>query len=149
MGSRSLPASTNGRVDVNVHNMQPHWTRCSLASLALSLLLISSLATAAPKSRSSKLKFQEISSRYGARGYSATCKEAEPCGWALYTPGSSPRKIYKYTKNIFCSCSGGDICSLTRDALQQNSFVFYCRSKESSRYRQAYETSTATKSLFS
>merc|ERR1712038_986413 len=77
-----------------------------MASLALSLLLISSLAIAAPKSRSSKLKFQEISSRYGARGYSATCKESEPCGWALYTPGSSPRKIYKYTRNIFCGCEG-------------------------------------------
>ena len=34
-----------------------------------------------------------------------------------------------------CSCSGGDVCSLTRDALQQNSFVFYCRPKETSRYR--------------
>merc|ERR1712111_94966 len=64
-----------------------------------------------------------------------TCKNSEPCGWALYTPGSSPRKIYKYTRNIFCSCSGADVCSLTRDALQQNSFVFYCRSKETSRYR--------------
>ena len=29
-----------------------------------------------------------------------TCKRSEPCGWALYTPGSSPRKIYKYTRNI-------------------------------------------------
>ena len=28
--SRSLPASTHGRVDVNVHNMQPHWTRLAL-----------------------------------------------------------------------------------------------------------------------
>ena len=82
-----------------------------------------------------------------------TCKRSEPCGWALYTPGSSPRKIYKYTRNILwvskvmlseegkynlmfsCSCSGGDVCSLTRDALQQNSFVFYCRPKETSRYR--------------
>ena len=29
-----------------------------------------------------------------------TCKRSEPCGWALYIPGSSPRKIYKYTRNI-------------------------------------------------
>merc|ERR1712110_1285076 len=119
----------------NCSAMQPDQTRYSVASLLLSLLLISSLANAAPKSRSSKLKFQEISSRYGSRGHSATCKESEPCGWALYTPGSSPRKIYKYTRNILCSCSGGDVCSLTRDALQQNSFVFYCRPKETSRYR--------------
>merc|ERR1712183_82772 len=64
-----------------------------------------------------------------------TCKRSEPCGWALYIPGSSPRKIYKYTRNIFCSCSGGNVCSLTRDALQQNSFVFYCRPKETSKFR--------------
>ena len=31
---------------------------------------------------------------------SDTCKMSEPCGWALYVPGSSPRKIYKYTRNI-------------------------------------------------
>ena len=34
-----------------------------------------------------------------------------------------------------CSCSGGNVCSLTRDALQQNSFVFYCRPKETSKFR--------------
>jgi hypothetical protein len=74
-------------------------------------------------------------SRYGSRGYTASCKEAEPCGWALYAPGSSPRKIYKYTRNIFCGCEGGRVCSLTRDNLQQNSFVFYCRPKETSKFR--------------
>ena len=40
--------------------------------------------------------------------------------------------------NVFpssCSCSGENVCSLTRDALQQNSFVFYCRPKETSKFR--------------
>merc|ERR1712115_108252 len=35
MGSRSLPASTHGRVYVNVHNMQPHWTRRFLPDTGL------------------------------------------------------------------------------------------------------------------
>ena len=47
-----------------------------------------------------------------------------------------PPSRYKNLILIFsCSCSGGNVCSLTRDALQQNSFVFYCRPKETSKFR--------------
>merc|ERR1712126_670794 len=106
--------------------------KCCTVALILSLL--SSTVFASLRHKSSKYKFlkNDLDSSSGSKD---TCKRSEPCGWALYTPGSSPRKIYKYTRNIFCSCSGGDVCSLTRDALQQNSFVFYCRPKETSRYR--------------
>ena len=34
-----------------------------------------------------------------------------------------------------CGCEGGRVCSLTRDAIQQHSFVFYCRPKETSKFR--------------
>ena len=41
-----------------------------------------------------------LNSAAGSGDTRDTCKRSEPCGWALYTPGSSPRKIYKYTRNI-------------------------------------------------
>merc|ERR1712110_1263765 len=100
---------------------------------AMLVTLLSSTTLGSLRHKSSKLKFSD--NRIDAVGSTDTCKRSEPCGWALYIPGSSPRKIYKYTRNIFCSCSGGNVCSLTRDALQQNSFVFYCRPKETSKFR--------------
>merc|ERR1712059_96980 len=84
--------------------------------VVLLVMLLTVLVSGAPRSRSSKLKFQDT---YLGLGHSATCKETEPCGWALYVPGSSPRRIFKYTRNIFCSCEGGKVCSLARDAIQQ------------------------------
>lgn len=102
---------------------------------ALVVALWTSAVVGSLRNKSSKSKFSGNALDAATGGSRDTCKRSEPCGWALYTPGSSPRKIYKYTRNIFCSCSGGDVCSLTRDALQQNSFVFYCRPKETSRYR--------------
>jgi len=104
------------------------------ACAAILVFLLSSSVTASLRHKSSKLRYlrNKIDASGGAHD---SCKMSEPCGWALYVPGTSPRKIYKYTRNTFCSCSGGNVCSLTRDALQQNSFVFYCRPKETSRYR--------------
>merc|ERR1712025_229042 len=96
------------------------------------ITLLPWLAVGEPRHKPAKLKFQDNDISPGTT--SDTCKMSEPCGWALYVPGSSPRKIYKYTRNIFCSCSGGSVCSLARDALQQNSFVFYCRPKETSKF---------------
>merc|ERR1739838_126316 len=105
---------------------------CNVIVLVGILTLTIEVSVAVPKHKPSKLKFSDNDIPDAT---SDTCKTSEPCGWALYVPGSSPRKIYKYTRNIFCSCSGGSVCSLTRDALQQNSFVFYCRPKETSKFR--------------
>jgi len=106
----------------------------SLCACFAILVLLSSSVTASLRHKSSKLRY--LRNKIDATGGSHdSCKMSEPCGWALYVPGTSPRKIYKYTRNTFCACSGGNVCSLTRDALQQNSFVFYCRPKETSKYR--------------
>ena len=43
--SRSLPASTHGRVDVNVHNMQPHWTRLALLTFTSARVALFTSAT--------------------------------------------------------------------------------------------------------
>merc|ERR1712223_2048939 len=131
MGSscRLLRSNTT---DPTLHNMG-NLRRLSLMC-AMVVTVLSSTTSGSLRHKSSKLKFTD--NRIDAVGSATdTCKRSEPCGWALYLPGSSPRKIYKYTRNIFCSCSGSNVCSLTRDALQQNSFVFYCRPKETSKFR--------------
>ena len=58
------------------------------------------------------------------------------CRWCicLYT------SIHSCQLDLFphpssCGCEGGRVCSLTRDAIQQHSFVFYCRPKETSKFR--------------
>eukprot|EP00091_Calanus_sinicus_P011155 TRINITY_DN25362_c0_g1_i1.p1 TRINITY_DN25362_c0_g1~~TRINITY_DN25362_c0_g1_i1.p1 ORF type:complete len:169 (-),score=23.99 TRINITY_DN25362_c0_g1_i1:45-527(-) len=138
MGSESVIAVMMGNTSAVNRYRNKHCTMSELSlkvccTCAIILTLLSALSSGSPRHKSSKLKFQDNDISPGSS--SDTCKMSEPCGWALYVPGSSPRKIYKYTRNIFCSCSGGTVCSLTRDALQQNSFVFYCRPKETSKFR--------------
>merc|ERR1711955_76321 len=116
-------------------NHQKMWQELlpALVSCVIIFTILPGIAEGGPRHKQAKLKFQENDISVGTT--SDTCKMSEPCGWALYVPGSSPRKIYKYTRNIFCTCSGGSVCSLARDSLQQNSFVFYCRPKETSKFR--------------
>ena len=60
------------------------------------------------------------------------------CRWCVCScklPHILVSLIYSPILPSSCGCEGGRVCSLTRDAIQQHSFVFYCRPKETSKFR--------------
>merc|ERR1712154_377773 len=111
--SAGIAFSSSVRQTNQCNNMRHSSRWCYSCALLISLLC--GLCSASPRHKYPKLKFRDNDIAPGSSV--DTCKMSEPCGWALYVPGSSPRKIYKYTRNTFCSCSGGTVCSLARDAL--------------------------------
>merc|ERR1739842_273683 len=84
------------------HHKMWHELLPAMVSCVIIFTILPGVAQGGPRHKQAKLKFQENDISVGTT--SDTCKMSEPCGWALYVPGSSPRKIYKYTRNIFCSC---------------------------------------------